>query len=928
MKDETTKTDAGDDDKQQLEKNKKTVNGTSNEKAAAAAEELSEEDKALQEELEIYIRRLEESNHSLYVPALEALTVQIKSSTTSMTSVPKPLKFLRPHYETLKNLHPKMPTEQCKNLLADIISILAMTIDSESHKTNGEALKYRLIGSKVESIGSWGHEYVRHISGEIASEFQSSNAISDEYKDQLLSLVEEIVPYNMRHNAEAETCDLLIEIERLDLLLKYIDNDDICQKVCLYLRSVVPFVPDPENTNLLNTIVSIFLKFNKLTEAVRVAMQLQDIEMVKKIFDQAVSDPPVQKQIAFMIGRQQTVLDIENADLLDISSNSHLNTHFLTLARELDIMEPKTPDDIYKSHLEAPNRLYSASVDSARYNLASSFVNGFVNAGFGKDKILLNDEGNKWLYKNKDLGMFSATASLGLILLWDVDGGLARIDKYLYSKEDNIKAGALLACGIVNSGVRNDCDPALALLADFVSNSSNTIRIGAILGLGLAYAGSNRADLISLLTPVLFEKTSMEVIGVTALSCGLLAVGSGNSEVTSNIIQILMERTDIDVKDYFARFLPFALGLCILGKQNICETIFEALEVIPNQQFKSMTKTIVEICAYAATGNVLKIQSLLHICSNSKSDENTEDQADATENASSNTNSSSTSSKISPKKTSYSSSKNSDSAANSEFSIQQAIATIGIGLIAMSEDISCEMAFRTFGHLLRYGDSIIKRSVPLALALTSISNPKLNLLETLSKFSHDSDNEVACNAIFAMGLIGAGTNNARLATMLRQLAQYHVKEPNCLFMVRLAQGLTHLGKGTLTLSPFHSDRQLLLPTALAGLLIVLMSLIDPKYTILKAHYLIYYLVPAIQPRMLITFDEQLNPLPVPVRVGQAVDVVGQAGKPKTITGFQTYTTPVLLSIGERAELATEEYIPLTPILEGFVILQKNPNYIS
>lgn len=59
---------------------------------------------------------------------------------------------------------------------------------------------------------------------------------------------------------------------------------------------------------------------------------------------------------------------------------------------------------------------------------------------------------------------------------------------------------------------------------------------------------------------------------------------------------------------------------------------------------------------------------------------------------------------------------------------------------------------------------------------------------------------------------------------------------------------------------------------------------------------------------------------------QAVDVVGQAGKPKAITGFQTHTTPVLLAHGERAELATEEYLPVTPILEGFVILRKNPNY--
>lgn len=35
-----------------------------------------------------------------------------------------------------------------------------------------------------------------------------------------------------------------------------------------------------------------------------------------------------------------------------------------------------------------------------------------------------------------------------------------------------------------------------------------------------------------------------------------------------------------------------------------------------------------------------------------------------------------------------------------------------------------------------------------------------------------------------------------------------------------------------------------------------------------AHYMLFYLTPAIQPRMLVTFDEELNPLPVTVRVGQ------------------------------------------------------------
>ena len=42
-------------------------------------------------------------------------------------------------------------------------------------------------------------------------------------------------------------------------------------------------------------------------------------------------------------------------------------------------------------------------------------------------------------------------------------------------------------------------------------------------------------------------------------------------------------------------------------------------------------------------------------------------------------------------------------------------------------------------------------------------------------------------------------------------------------------------------------------------------------------------------------------------------------------GFQTHTTPVLLSTGDRAELASDEFLPETKILEGFVIVTKNPD---
>lgn len=49
---------------------------------------------------------------------------------------------------------------------------------------------------------------------------------------------------------------------------------------------------------------------------------------------------------------------------------------------------------------------------------------------------------------------------------------------------------------------------------------------------------------------------------------------------------------------------------------------------------------------------------------------------------------------------------------------------------------------------------------------------------------------------------------------------------------------------------------------------------------------------------------------------------------KCAPGFQTHDTPVLLATEDRAELATEKYLPVTPLLEGIVIVRRNPAYIE
>lgn len=59
-------------------------------------------------------------------------------------------------------------------------------------------------------------------------------------------------------------------------------------------------------------------------------------------------------------------------------------------------------------------------------------------------------------------------------------------------------------------------------------------------------------------------------------------------------------------------------------------------------------------------------------------------------------------------------------------------------------------------------------------------------MDQLLKLAHDPDPELSYRAILGLGLIGAGTNNSRIAEMLRGLAAFNAKDPNGMFLVRIA----------------------------------------------------------------------------------------------------------------------------------------------
>lgn len=116
---------------------------------------LSEEDQELKDRLETCVSTVtnEKNEAAVTVPlrlqALDVIVTELRSATSSMTSVPKPLKFLRPHFDTIKKLHGSIDDDAVKAdvemltlraRLADVLSVLAMTMGKHGKYSDTDSI--------------------------------------------------------------------------------------------------------------------------------------------------------------------------------------------------------------------------------------------------------------------------------------------------------------------------------------------------------------------------------------------------------------------------------------------------------------------------------------------------------------------------------------------------------------------------------------------------------------------------------------------------------------------------------------------------------------------------------------------------------------------------------------------------------------------
>ena len=834
-------------------------------------------------------------DYDLRMNSYNMLKHEIITSSSSMTSIPRPLKFVRTHFSEIKDFYDKFnplneKDKKYKLLLSDLLSVI-LTVINEKDENGKELtiLSYVLSGTK-EDITSWGQEYIRSLCSDIGQEY-NERLDKETPTNDLIDLVKIIAPYLIKQHCESDAIDLLIEVDCINDIKNFI-NENNYKKICLYLLSITNYSADTEEyRETLELVYSIYYnKFHQYIDAMRVAIKIGNMLYIKQTFHQC-NDLTTKKQLAFILAKEGIFLEeeeknIKDNELMEVMRNYKQSDYFKFLAKNLELLEPKHPEDVFKSHLE-DKKSESKKLESYKINMAYSIASGFINAGFGTE-ALITKKNSDWIFKNKEEGLTCMLGGLGLVNLWDYLEGPGKLYEYAGNKETDIykRAGRNIGLGVCLSNIHDDNDIAVAVLLEEIQDKNLNVKVSALFGLGLAAAGTQNQNLIAPLLEV-FQDFSygFEVSAFVSLALGLIFIGSSSEEVFNELFSILISRNEeskgkIFESPFFVLYV-LGIGLLCLGKQKDNDFMIEILVSMEpfSKEMKDYLKTMLLSFSYAGSGNVSKVHELMQIIAKPSEE-------------------------VNPK--------------------VQSIAVIGCSLIAIGEEIGTEMLSRSFNHFLQFGDINIKQTVSLAMALLNLSNPKVNVIDSLTKFCYDTDKTVAMNSIFSMGLVSSGSNHSRVSGLLRSLAGYYNEDTNPLFMIRLAQGLLYMGKGIVTLDPVYSHKLLINNIGISGILITLYAFTETEALLCGKHqFLIYSLALGMKPKLVMTVDENLKPKDVQLMIGQAVDIVGQTGNPRTISGFQTHTSPAVLNTGERCELNNgEDYISYSEVFEGIVIVKE------
>ncbi len=353
------------------------------EQKAVKKPELSEEDEQLKELIghlsEKIVSAVESSPEKLR--SIAQLFKEVKQTNNSGTTLPKQLKFLQPDYGKLVSFYSQTSDNQVKRALADLLSVVAPTLE-ESYDRH--SLIYLREGSGKLDINDLGDEYILNLAGDLAAEYEANLEVDKAALEAVHTVTKTILPRLFRNGNEISAVDLLLETERLDLLSDFLDSGNYL-RIFNYLAASTEYTADSQElSDVLTCLFQAALKFSDFTNALRVALKMNDYRRVEEVMNKC-SDKAVLKQLALAVGRHRVfALEGLSEEVKEIISNRQLSGFYQELMKDLDVVEPKLPIDVYKSLVDPKDQ----KIDSHQINLADSLVNGFVNLGGLREKLV------------------------------------------------------------------------------------------------------------------------------------------------------------------------------------------------------------------------------------------------------------------------------------------------------------------------------------------------------------------------------------------------------------------------------------------------------------------------------------------------------------------------------------------------------------
>ncbi|CAL5995763.1 26S_proteasome non-ATPase regulatory subunit 2 [Hexamita inflata] len=465
------------------------------------------------------------------------------------------------------------------------------------------------------------------------------------------------------------------------------------------------------------------------------------------------------------------------------------------------------------------------------------------------------------------------------------------------------------------------------------------------LSLGIAYMGTNNEKAKNIFIQRLKQSSSDIQNDIplleknprcyACLALGLICAGSGDLEVADIILRVMAGNSR---SQRVLRFFPLCvigLGLIFMhvakekdGEKKVeeyCSQIFEKLTAVTkpdsqqeklavtapedNTQLAAYLQTLITIFAYANQGNIQVIQDLMQAMTDSIQGRVAAEEA-----------------------VNISKFDKDQQLGNKQNEIKDYVAetgqplllpssdrniwpgdnmdpatlfVIGLGLLTGDDQITNQMVSRFAERILKFANINAQRAVPFLLALTSLSNPKPELVDDLSKLALHTDKTISFNALIALGLIGCGTQNFKIAGVLR-----HSIESKCysedniehvILGAQLAFGLLNAGKGAVGLSK-NSLTQI---TSLATVLMFT----GPSAEVMlrpKCQPIFYLLACAMKPKFRSAVDKNGQDVQVKVRAGRAIEELS-GEKPFRLAGFALHEMPIVTGLEDQVVIVDEKW---------------------